>query len=404
MLRSWSWLASTSLLFLCAGARVAAAQESDHPITLRWEAPDGCPSRDAVLEDVDRLLGGRPSASAGKRLKTTARVTRAGDGVWELALRTESDSGKGERKLRATSCRTIADAAALIIALGFDPVAVALQSRPASPVIPAPAPPGPASPGAPATPDLPGSAGATGVSPPAPLSQPAPLSPPESVGLTPWPLPPWLQPSGSQSPGSQSPGSQSPGSQSPGPASAGRPVEPAPETKRFGVGVAAGGDVGSFSETAVLLGAWVSVAYERLRFRGTVTYLPPTRTSVAERPATGGQFVLFAGGLSACRGVLPWSPVGEPPFELAGCVGAEIGEISAQGFGVTDPGEGAALWFAPRGAAVLTFALPGNAALLLDLGAAVPIGRRRFVLERVGVVHEPSPVVGRASIGVSVHF
>jgi hypothetical protein len=87
------------------------------PVDLTWNAPAECPSRDAVLDEVARVLAARkPGAPATAR----ADVTRDGRGRWHATLSVGSREARSERILEAESCPAIASAAAVIIAVAVE--------------------------------------------------------------------------------------------------------------------------------------------------------------------------------------------------------------------------------------------------------------------------------------------
>jgi hypothetical protein len=126
------------LVALAISSRAAAAD----PVDLVWNAPAGCPSRDAVLAEVGRILGGPSSRRMGAR----ADVTEVSASHFSLHLTTDLEGAQGERTLDADSCASLAQAAALILAWTLDPTrartAVAAPSAPpAAPSAPSPPPP-----------------------------------------------------------------------------------------------------------------------------------------------------------------------------------------------------------------------------------------------------------------------
>ncbi|WP_437785588.1 hypothetical protein [Sorangium sp. So ce1097] len=338
------------LFFVTLAVRAGAAQE--HPISLSWQAPDTCPSRAAVLQEIDRLLGGGQRTNGRQRFVARAQVTRAGDGRFELMLRTESPDGEGERALSAPTCEALAGAAALVIALGFDPAAVATEAAAAS------------------------SAGPPSSSPVAPAPTLPPRAPPSSV----------------------QPAATAPVLPAAPPSSM---AKPAASRERFGLGAGAGLglDVGALDGPVAVIRAWATLFVARHRFDAALSYVPTTPIAAPDRATAGGRFTLVAGAASACLALLSWTRA-----TAAACAGLELGQISAKGYGVTRPREGEALWIAPQAKLDLTFVLASPLALRLDAGAEAPLGRRPFVLENVGVVHEPSPLVGRAGLGAEIHF
>ncbi|MEJ7732636.1 MAG: hypothetical protein WKG00_25965 [Polyangiaceae bacterium] len=157
---------------ILAGTVAASAQpaSTDDPIELRWSAPSACPDAAGVRAEMDRLLGGKPSAASGKRLRASAEVFASEAGGWRLKLHTESDGAAGERSLRDDSCTALADTAALILAMAFDPEAVAAQAERARAAGAAPGTQPPGGPAAPTAgePPPPGPAAAPPVARPAP--------------------------------------------------------------------------------------------------------------------------------------------------------------------------------------------------------------------------------------------
>jgi hypothetical protein len=102
--------------FLLISPRAFAAD----PVDLIWNAPAGCPSRDAVLAEVVRILGGPPS----RPLVAHADVTEMSADHFSLHLTTDVEAAQGERTLDTNSCASLAQAAALILAWTIDPTRV----------------------------------------------------------------------------------------------------------------------------------------------------------------------------------------------------------------------------------------------------------------------------------------
>ena len=109
------------------------------PVDLTWNAPAECPARDAVLDDVARIL----AQSRGTRAPATARadVSRDDRGRWHAALRVDASSAHSERALEAESCQAIATASALILAIAVEggmPEATEPSAPSAGPALPPP--------------------------------------------------------------------------------------------------------------------------------------------------------------------------------------------------------------------------------------------------------------------------
>jgi hypothetical protein len=123
---------------LLAGSIAAPSLPADDASSwLRWNAPPGCPDRDHVARVVTRRLGRAPSP-----LDVAAEASIADEGAagHRLHLHTDVGGRTDDRELVAHDCRALADAAALLIALSADPVAVAQHIEAAAEPAPGPLP------------------------------------------------------------------------------------------------------------------------------------------------------------------------------------------------------------------------------------------------------------------------
>jgi hypothetical protein len=238
------------------------------------------------------------------------------DDVWRVHLETPGQGATRVRELRGASCAALADATALILALMIDP---AVASRPAPPAPSAPPPPAPPPPPTISAPPPP---------PPAPVTAPVPAA----------------------------------------------PAPPPPVRTSFRLAGWAGADVGSLPGISAGFGFSAAFLYGPQRFEIGAAYRPPVAGTVALHASTGGDVELITGSIGACRNLVT------APVEIGPCAAFELGRLHAEGFGVTSPGSGSALW------------------------AAAPLVRPRFVLQNVGSVHQPSPASGRASAGIEILF
>lgn len=119
----------------------AAVEPAPRPaIELDWEAPPGCPDGDSVREEALRLIG--PMAQGTHHLKASAAISPAVAKGWTLSLATDLDGVTGERTLSGTSCESLSDAAALMLALILNPdLAAPKAPEPPAPKAEPPAPP-----------------------------------------------------------------------------------------------------------------------------------------------------------------------------------------------------------------------------------------------------------------------
>jgi len=103
---------------------VALALGMEGPVALDWRAPAGCPDGQAVLGELAALteLGEGPQP----RVRVTGS-TREVDGRYVLDLQLRTASMSLRRRLAAVDCATLAQAAALLIAIAIDPLEVAAQ-------------------------------------------------------------------------------------------------------------------------------------------------------------------------------------------------------------------------------------------------------------------------------------
>jgi hypothetical protein len=88
------------------------------PVDLTWNAPAECPTREAVVDEVARVL----STSHEMQVQVTARadVSRDDLGRWHAALRVSTRDAHGERALDAENCPAIASATAVIVAIAVE--------------------------------------------------------------------------------------------------------------------------------------------------------------------------------------------------------------------------------------------------------------------------------------------
>jgi hypothetical protein len=102
-------------LLLLGTAGPVAAQPTAH-LSLTWDAPVGCPTRDEIHSRVDALLGGGSSASSVSDVQAAGEVERSASG-YRLRLSLSAGDRPTIRELRADTCDELAGAAAIAIAL-----------------------------------------------------------------------------------------------------------------------------------------------------------------------------------------------------------------------------------------------------------------------------------------------
>lgn len=364
-----------------AGAAPGAAER----VILSWKAPEGCPERGDVLAEIGRLLGDR-GAPSGDPIQVSAAVSREASGNFVVRIETPGDGATQVRELRGASCKAVAEAAALIIALMIDPSAgTGDAAKSGSATSGSATNSGAASvdAGAPGK-DAPTTAGTDGP----PNGDPAPPAP---AARSTEPAPSRVGTASPRGPAAPPPGASAPPV---------RPARGAPHATPIALRLAgwAGIDAGSLPAVAAGFGVVGALVYGAQRFEVSASVWPARAGTLVDRPSAGGDVGLFAGGAGTCRDLL------DGPIELGPCAAIEIGQLYAEGFGVSAPDRATSVWAAFRGGGALLWAPVARVGLTARVELAIPLLRPRFVLEGVGPVHSPSYVAARGSLGVEVLF
>ncbi len=347
-LRRYGMLAAATLLW-------STSARAEPVLDVGFEAPSECPSRDALDAELARLLG--DAMTRGTPMSAKVRVSAAKAG-YRLRLELKQSQQRSQRTLEGTSCETLVDTAALLIAIAHDPSAVV--ERRDAPLIPEPPPPAPLPPAPPAV-----TVEAPRPAPAAPWAWATPLPPAPRIGL-------------------------------------GFVLRAGP---LFGVG-----DLPS-PHPGVAISAALRV--DAFRIEGAFELGVGSTPELEQRPGVGADFIRLTGVLRGCRVILPIDGGAFPRpslgVDFSGCLGVELGALTGEGFGVSDPERGSAVWAAPRLDLRLGLGLAGPFGLAADVGLAVPVDGRRYVLHdgsdgSVLVVHEPAAVAGRAGIMAEIEL
>jgi hypothetical protein len=330
-----------------AGALVRA--DAPGRLTLDWRAPEGCPTGADVRAEVDRLLGGPVRLASGASLAATALVTH--DDVWRVSLATVSGESTRKRAIEADSCRGLADATALILALMIDPDAVAVRGAPApstsSSTVPSPS-------------VLPAPSPAVVSSPPVPAAEKS------------------------------------------------TPLVRGPNAVRFGVGPLVSTELGLLPAANVSIGGSVSVLSGPLKIGLAGRFglsEPETRVQFGTPPPSpatvggpGGRFRLVSGSLLLC------DTLARGAFDFGMCGSFDVGRVRAEGIDVERVEVRDGLWVALSAGGFASWNVGPRLAIPLELGLVVPLSRYRFVLDNVGEVFPPPALGGRATIGAELRF
>jgi len=92
-----------------------ASAEPTAPIELRWHPLEGCPSAESVLAGVYKIAG--TTRAAPNTLKADATITQSSDRLFRLRLEIQSGNLAAVRNIDGKSCKDLAGAAAVALAL-----------------------------------------------------------------------------------------------------------------------------------------------------------------------------------------------------------------------------------------------------------------------------------------------
>ena len=282
---------------LAVGSPSAFAEPHEAaPLDLEWIAPPGCPAREAVLDDVARILGPKNTEAPIARVAARALLFRGEDARWHVVV-TVSSEGAGERRLDASSCEEVTNAAALVLALRLDPTSFA-------PEMPPPTPPA-------ATASAPPLAEASAPYPSEAPPQVPPAPPPTSPATPPTPAP----------------------TEQPAPyASAEKDAPSAPDSPsrhRILVGTTVSGGVGALPSADLGIEVTATLKRGRLRLEPLLGTSLVQHADAAGPTLEGAALRLARGGVRGCYAAI------DLRLMLSGCVTGEVDWFWADGYGAT---------------------------------------------------------------------
>lgn len=138
-------MSPTSLMLLWVGvSQPAVVPEAPRPpaaFTLTWSGAPECGSAAAIQARVEALLSGPPQ---GEGVAEVVGVVRRGPTQVELELTTIFEGGKNTRRMKASSCKDLVEATAVLLSVALEPgLSEPEGSAPTTLVEPPPAPPRP---------------------------------------------------------------------------------------------------------------------------------------------------------------------------------------------------------------------------------------------------------------------
>jgi hypothetical protein len=328
-------------LALLGSAGSVAAQPAAH-LSLTWDAPVDCPTRDQIQSRVDALLGGDASANSVADVQASGQVERVPSG-FRLHLSLAAGDRPTVREFDARTCDELAGAAA---------IAIALLAR----------------------------SGATNADSTAPASSATTSSSRDT---------------------STSTADAAKEADARAKAAAARRREHAEPTEGRGsrpyllvdapLGVVGWG---SLPAVALGVGAAAGVRWKALR---VVAGGELWRTQTLEQAGFEMRFKLQSARAEAC---LTQDLSG---VEIGPCAGVAVERLSGEGIAsqIFTARSATALWVSGTGGVMAAVAVPGFSALRL-LGQAsvrVPTRRPRFVIDQLGAVHQPAVAAPKLDFG-----
>lgn len=320
--------------------------------SLDWTAPAGCPGREQILEQAQRLMGTSSPEAAFQDVSVTATIEPAPTG-FTVAIDVQTPSGVTRKTASADDCVVLGSVAALMIAVAVDPVQ-AVATLAIEPVPPAEEPAAPDDP-----PPIP------------PLTEPTPAAPerlpPEALTST----PPTSSPRRS-------------------------PLTSPRRSSSLRALLRASGSVGAgivpSLDGRVSLGAGLLAPVVRAELLAFHVFAQPAR--YPELPEVGATVAAWGG---AAR-VGPRFALAT--LELHALAGLSFAALTAAGFGVARPSEDASAWVALDLTPGLRWVPTSRFALGVDLEGLVAIRRPAFVLDALPVLYR----AGRVGIHGAVVF
>ena len=153
------------------------------------------------------------------------------------------------------------------------------------------------------------------------------------------------------------------------------------------------GDLGSLPAPTLAAGGGVAFEWSTLRFEASALAWLPRRTS-SDPSAVAGEIGLVTGEARGCAQLIG----GAAHFDA--CLGAEAGSTTGRGTGFPQATQAHGLWLAALAGVALR---PSSRDLLgawIGFDVGVPLVVPTYVIEGLGEVHRPWPVLVRASMGM----
>jgi hypothetical protein len=322
--------------------RRASAQVSH--VAVSWSAPADCPSKERVLARVSELAAGDAT------VRGDATVTREPFGL-RLVVRVVTSEGALDRTVSGTSCEALAETAAIILAMSaaHEDASAPLASPPPS--------------------------GATSAAVTPAISGPPPSAVPHAIRLEPAPTVRDERPASS-------------------------PLSlPAALKSHVRLSTLGAVDVGTLPSAALGGGLSALAAPTAWSAVGLAAFVWGQRDGTVSGSASqGATFGLFTGDANVCA---TWS---RGPVAVLPCLEIEVAHMTAHGFGAARVSDASATWLGAGAGLRARWDVSRWFGMVAAVDGLVPTSRSPFVIVAAGMVHEPSIVTARLSIGPEVRF
>jgi len=355
--RQLGWPSAATIALLTFHPAESAAEAPSDPFALTWQAPESCPERAELRRQVETFLGQSLEVRRTQQLKIDALVQEDASAGFVATVSVATPTAGYERRIDHQDCARLTEAAALVIALAIDPERVRAQQAEAAPENEADAP-----------------VRAT-AAPPAPASSPAPAA------------------------------SEAQPAPAPRAATAAAATAPLAPTEPNPVLIYAGArgllDVGTLPRAGFGVGAIFGVGVGSFRLELSGAYWLPVDESVPGHAPAKVEIRLATGGLLGCY---VWAP---GAWDLATCVGAEVGDYRGRGINLEDEVTQHQLWSAAIVDLRLARALTPWLGIVGGFEPGLTLTRPRFGVTQGDdtiQVAQPGPVFLRTYIGATLAF
>jgi hypothetical protein len=371
-------------------AQPAAPRVEDGGLVLAWTAPEGCPDEGWVRREIERLIGRPLAADESPAIVAVAQVRERKEGGWLLRLRTRHGSARGLRELKARTCESLAEAAALILALSIDPSAV--ERRKAEQA------------GVEKREETPGSALSQEPTRDVDTEEKRTASEPQADAATPDEKTETEREKASEDESEEEAEDEPEEEPEEEVDEEGAPEEYSePISVGFAFRLEALGEAGALPGVGMGMGAAAALLLDNLRLEGLVGYWPARQGHIEEVSSLGAELALLEGAAGVCYHAWGGS------LSLAPCAYLELGSLYGEGFNVTSSLKDSALWVALLAGARAGWRLTSWGAFVLELGLAAPFLRSGYTLRVLGVtdralVHRPSPLTPRLRVGIELQL